>query len=565
MYLRLVSVILLFCVSATLLSCGKKDASDEEILARVGQFEITKTHYLNELRRFYDRSGQAVNLSPDVMQSILDGRVNRYTVVEYAYGKEWHLEPEAQYQKALIQRKVNMEEYERRFIHDNIEITDGTLRELFFRINTSLRASHLYAPNRHSADSLYSLIQSGVSFEDLASKIFQNEELAKSGGDLGFFTVDDMDISFEDMAYRMEIGDISQPVKTSRGYSIIKLTDIITTPVITESQFAGKRHELAVIAREQQAELATREHLNSTVASFDADIQALQTLWDIIQEYPEAYYGFQPEAGMLSLPVPSEMASGVIFSTSDFTFTVTDFLREAHYTPFNRRMLADNFHTFREQVEGMAFRDYALSRVKSHPGYNSLYVERSIEETFFNYLHERFDVYIDAQVEIAEEDMIAEFEVNSEYYFDPLRLNLAEIITTSQERADQAWEQLQRGRDFNTVLLQYTIDPSARSTFGELGFMQVDRFGMLAPYLADIKPGELAGPFQVMSNRFIIFKCLDRIEPRQLSYQESIPLIREVLHSGAKEHLKLHIINEARKTYNAIVYTERLRSIPIQL
>lgn len=565
MLLRPLIVVIFLCLSLTLVSCSKKKGADEEILARVGQFEVTKTHYMNELRRFYDRTGQAVNLSPDVMQSVLDTRVNRYTVVEYAFEKKWHLEPEAQYQKAMIERKVYMEEYERRFIQENVVITDGTLRELFFRFNTSLRASHLYAPNRHEADSLHALLLYGASFESLAAKVFRNEELARSGGDLGYFTVDDMDISFEDMAYRMEVGDISSPVKTSRGYSIIKLTDIITTPVITESQYASKKHELGVIARQQQSELATRNHMSEVIGSFNADMDLLRQLWDSIQQNPEAYYGFQPEAGMLSLPIPSEMTDNALFSRDGYAFTVSDFLREAHYTPFNRRMLADNFQTFREQVEGMAFRHFALSRVKSHPNYNELYVQRTIEETFYNYLHEIFDHYIDVQVEIPEEALVAEYQQNSEFYYEPLRLNLAEILLTSSDRADEAWEKLESGRDFNQVLLQYTIDPAARTTFGELGMMPIDRFGIIAPYLADVKPGGIAGPFQLMSNRYVIFRCLDRIEPRPLSYEEAIPQMREVLHTGAKEHLRLQIIQEARKTFNAIVYTERLRSIPIQL
>ncbi|MCH8558280.1 MAG: peptidylprolyl isomerase [Balneolia bacterium] len=560
----LLAGLVLFAAGIT--ACSSNDASaDEEVLAVVGDFEISKTHYLNELQRVNARAGYALNLSPDMMESVLNSRLNRYVVVEYARESGWDQEPDAVYEKALIERKSIMEEFERRFITDYVQVSEQDLRELFYRVNTSVRASHLFARNRHEADSLHALLQQGGSWDELASSIFRNPDLARNGGDLGFFTVDDMDISFEDMAYRMEIGDVSAPVQTSRGFSIIKVTDIVTTPVITETQFAEKREELGMIAREQQTELAVRRHLRETIDSFDFDNDLIEQLWEDIQNDPDGYLEHNPELNRLQVNLSPQVAGGTVAQLGNFVFTTDDFLREAFYTPFSQRLNTSSYHDFRRQVEGMAYRAHALSAAREHPNYNSHYVQRTIEETFYNYLNERFNDYVEQQVVVDEEDIRREFEKNAEFYAEPLQLDMAEIVVTSQQAADHVWNELQGGADFNETLRRYTADPAARETNGRLGFIPIDRFGMMAPALGQVQPGEYAGPFQITGARFHIFKCMGRIEPRPLSYEEAIPKVREVLATEAADDLKMRIIGDARDRFNATVFTDRLQSIPKQL
>lgn len=543
----------------------EKARSDDGIVAKVGRFDISDDHFRNELLHLYYRTGQALNLNPELRRTVVDSRLDRYTIVEYAKEREWHLDLSAQNQKERIRRKVLMEEFERRFIHDGVTVGEQDLRTLFSRINTTLRASHLYFSNRAMADSAYHRLQQGESFGALAREVFQNPHLAETGGDLGYFTVDDMDIAFEDAAYQLEPGEISPPVKTSRGYSIIKVTDRISTPLLTETQYSNARHRIQPLARDQKKELATRNHMNKIIASFEFNSKILEEMWHYYQENKGPLSAESAAWEPFFILFDEEGHSEPLIDQEDFTFTWSDFWEEFYYSPGQeRRNIRDAGH-FRQIAEGLAYRAYALGLVESHPAYNSRYVERAIEETFYDYMIQRFNGYIDQKVTVTETEVKQEFAQNSEYYMEPLELNLSEITVATEEQAERAWMKIRDGARFSEVLKKYTIDREALSVNGELGYIPITQFGMMAPALGELKPGEVAGPFQLSSHRFVIFKCNGRKEPRPVTLEEAAARVENHLHGVKKEEMRKEIIQKARAQYNAEIFTERLNRLPIEL
>jgi peptidyl-prolyl cis-trans isomerase SurA len=65
----------------------------------------------------------------------------------------------------------------------------------------------------------------GESFEQVARGTSDDSSVKINGGNLGYFTVFQMIMPFEDAAYSLRKGAISEPVRTPYGYHIIKVTD----------------------------------------------------------------------------------------------------------------------------------------------------------------------------------------------------------------------------------------------------------------------------------------------------------------------------------------------------
>ncbi|MFH1288101.1 MAG: peptidylprolyl isomerase [bacterium] len=85
-----------------------------------------------------------------------------------------------------------------------------------------IRAYHIVTKTQKEAQDLLERLKKGDDFEKLAKENSTGPS-AKKGGDLGYFKRGDMVSEFENAAFNLEIGELSDIVKTDYGYHIIKV------------------------------------------------------------------------------------------------------------------------------------------------------------------------------------------------------------------------------------------------------------------------------------------------------------------------------------------------------
>ena len=89
------------------------------------------------------------------------------------------------------------------------------------------RAQHILVESEELANDLLNQIKEGADFAELAKANSEDTSSSEEGGDLGFFERELMGAEFDEAAFAMNIGDVSEVVATDYGYfHIIKLTDI---------------------------------------------------------------------------------------------------------------------------------------------------------------------------------------------------------------------------------------------------------------------------------------------------------------------------------------------------
>ena len=84
-----------------------------------------------------------------------------------------------------------------------------------------IRCEHILVEKQSIANQLLERIKKGESFEKLAQEN-SIDSSRRRGGDLGFFGRGMMVREFEKAAFGLEVGEVSQVVKTQFGYHIIK-------------------------------------------------------------------------------------------------------------------------------------------------------------------------------------------------------------------------------------------------------------------------------------------------------------------------------------------------------
>jgi foldase protein PrsA len=96
---------------------------------------------------------------------------------------------------------------------------------LLFEQPEEVEARHILVETRATADEVLALLNDGGDFGELASEYSVDFSNKDNAGYLGFFSRGMMIQEFEEVAFNMEIGEISAPVETDFGFHIIELLD----------------------------------------------------------------------------------------------------------------------------------------------------------------------------------------------------------------------------------------------------------------------------------------------------------------------------------------------------
>lgn len=89
---------------------------------------------------------------------------------------------------------------------------------------SKVKASHILVKKQSEALKIQEELNKGEEFGKLARKYSQCPS-KKRGGDLGYFGKGQMVKEFETVAFKLEKGKVSEPVKTQFGYHLILRTD----------------------------------------------------------------------------------------------------------------------------------------------------------------------------------------------------------------------------------------------------------------------------------------------------------------------------------------------------
>jgi len=86
-----------------------------------------------------------------------------------------------------------------------------------------IKASHILVNKLSKAQEIYDDLKAGDNFQNLARQ-FSECSSKNKGGNLGEFPKGKMVVEFWNACTKLQIGEISKPVKTQFGYHIIKRT-----------------------------------------------------------------------------------------------------------------------------------------------------------------------------------------------------------------------------------------------------------------------------------------------------------------------------------------------------
>ena len=134
---------------------------------------------------------------------------------------------------------------------EDVEITDEEITNYYEQGKYELSARQILVETEQEAQELYDKLQAGEDFATLAKEHSQDAASAENGGELDWFTVGEMTGAFNDVAYALEIDEISEPVASDDGYYIIQLID--KKEVEEYASLEDQKEQITALLKEKKA------------------------------------------------------------------------------------------------------------------------------------------------------------------------------------------------------------------------------------------------------------------------------------------------------------------------
>ncbi len=543
-------------VSATIRVYGRPQ---DNVVARVGKSEIAVAAYARRLGDYLHSTSVKDNIV--VRRQILDNMVHEDLIFAEARKQGW-LES-AGYQEKLqrVRTQAILDKYRERFISDSVTVNDEELKKAFARLNVRVSARHLYARTEEEAWELRNLLMKGVSFDTLAMNVFEDTKLRASGGYIGYFTYGEMDPAFEEAAYRLRVGEISEPVKTARGYSIIKVEDRILKPVVNEYEFVQRKKQLIAVLRalkvEEKVKAATEEIARTLSAHFDeAGVKTLWRTWSNLTSR-DGIDDLQSETRHIG----QRTGKGMLVEFSGGRWTIEDFLARVPLTTARQLRRAQTVDGVKRLVNGLLVRERLLHQALEKKVDRLPEVSRRLDTEMRVFVLERWRNLVTDTIKVPEELVRSWYEANKSSYCFPEQWDISEIAVPSREQALDLISGISNGASFELLARENSIRSDAAVTGGHRGLMTRQQLGRLADEVAAAKEGATLGPWS-MDGYYSIVHVKHHLPSRQKSFKEASSEIDAELRLQLQQQAFLDALARLRK--NSIVWTNDSLLMSIQ-
>lgn len=233
--------VILAVLSIMLLTACTNNKKVEEVQAKGNDYSdivvetdagsITKDEFYDALVKQYGVAVLQEMITVKVLQQTYDVSeedVDREVeIVKNQLGDQFDLW--LQYQKfgdeELFRNKVLLTLLQEEAKADGVNVSEEEIEEHYERLKTEVNAQHILVKTKEEATEVQEKLANGAEFSELAKQYSTDSSNANNGGELGFFSVGTMVPEFEEAAYSLNVGEVSEPVVTQYGYHIIKIMD----------------------------------------------------------------------------------------------------------------------------------------------------------------------------------------------------------------------------------------------------------------------------------------------------------------------------------------------------
>ena len=392
-------------------------------------------------------------------------------------------------------------------------------------------------------------LKKGWDFAKLATRLSEDAGSAPQGGELGgWFERRRWVLPFDEACFKLNMGEVSQIVRTPLGFHIIKCDSV--QPF---GSFKDLKNELKTAYQQHRY----GEDYNTYIATAKKE------------------FGYSFDEGIFGSFV-AQMDSTRVLGDSAWWDTFTPEVRKLSLMKIRGKSISLD-SVIQALDKRPDFRNTPLRKTDIRPridriGETFLLGEKSgdLEARFPDFaslMREYNDgvvLYKAEQLEVWNKSVVSDSALK-QYYAEnkakfkfPEKVKLAEIDVASDTLAALIYDSLSHGADFSKLSSRHNIDEDLKTGGGVRGMLPVET-DEVTKLSIGMEVGQISDPTELGSGSYTIIKLLGREAPREKTFEEAGAEVSNLYQDQLSKNLEKQWLDRLKQKYPVKRYQERLK------
>ena len=265
----LLPLLVVMVTSLLLVSCGKKDP---DILATYSDKQISLGDFLlaHGAITVFNRPPL---LTYEDREKFLNTLINKEILLMEAEARGIQDEPSVKKAAARWELEYCVRALYKEVAEDGLEISLDDVKKHWIDTRSRIRARHIMVATPEAAQEIRTKLMEGGDFAALAREFSIDDATARLGGDLGFMDKKDGNSVITQMAFSLEVGEISKVLRSQDGFHIMEVMSVQPPDM---EKFEDERHlagsELRTNLRKVRWDNYLQEQLGVHQVQFDQEV-----------------------------------------------------------------------------------------------------------------------------------------------------------------------------------------------------------------------------------------------------------------------------------------------------
>jgi peptidyl-prolyl cis-trans isomerase SurA len=420
----------------------------------------------------------------------------------------------------------------------------------------SVRASHILITFKNDSgkvdtagalariQDIHNQLLKGADFAELAKKYSEDPGSKQNGGDLGFFERRVMIKEFDEAAFNLKKGQISDIIKTNYGFHILKVTDLAPA-----KPFDEEKDELKKLYQRARYDFDYAGFIRKLKDDFNFRIND-NTVNYITKNNDTLKVGGQ----YWEAKWRNAIKDSTLYSFAGTTVQVDSFFKYIEQNPdFVNRKIDQNLlnAAINKDSESKILKVAAMQLDKKDSQFASLM------DDYKNgiYIFKLQDDEIWSKIQIDSTKLMAYYEQNKSQYVWPDRVAYSELFSAKDSVINHYYDLLQKGAEFDSLGAKNEKFGSGKP--GQTVFVDPAN-NLVAREAAKLEtPGTYSKPMK-MGSGWIIVKLLAKDPSRIKSFEEAKAEVSAQYQDLESKRLENEYISNLKNKYKPVVDNEKL-------